>query len=369
MNNSREVGLLLSFAMADKEYPLEKLAEELRDINWGGLIELSIRHKMLPTLSHHLCRHYAALTNKGLIKYHIANFFVRNHGLNIEKKKITLELSERIFNQFEKEGIPVVMNKGLVLDKQIHYGDGRRHLGSDIDFMIHPESRERTYDLLTELGFTEGRYDIAEGKIISHSRQNSLIYKFSPDHLIRFTTLTGGYTCQYMDIDFANNLSWHNSQFVIPVEDALENIETIEVEFSGRQYRIHKFNDFFEFIFVFMHLYREAWFYKRDINIEEDVNIKKFYDVVQYLKQRGESLLSEAFMNQLEKYNILMPFKWVVIHTDMVFGTDFSKNMDISDIDPSYLNSAFESQGKTTTWKGTMAERLFSENREGLFEK
>lgn len=368
MSNNKEINLLLSLAMADEKYPKEQLMGFLEGINWGSLIELSIRHKMLPTLAFHLHQYYHELTELGLMKYHIANFFVRNHGINVQKKKITLELSERIFYRFEQERIPIVMNKGLVLEKQIHYGDCRRHLGSDIDFMIHPEHREQTFNTLKDMGFSIGKYDIATGKIIEHTRQESLIYKFSPDHLIRFTTLTDELTCRHMDLDFANNLSWHNSQYVIPMEDALKEIETITVNFQNREYQIRKFNDHFEFIFVLMHLYREAWFYKKDIQIEEDVNIKKFFDVIQYLKQRKDVIFSESFLMLLEKYNILKPFKWVIIHTDFVFGTNFSTEIDTSDIDEAYLNSAFESQGKTRLWKGNMTERLFSENRKGLFE-
>lgn len=366
-DQSLEVEFLLSLALIENEYPIDQLIDFLKDINWGSLIEISIQHKMLPTVGYHLYHHHEKLKKNRYVKFHLGNFFIRNYNINRLKKQTALRLSKGIVDRFEQEEMQIVMNKGLTLENFIHRGDCRRHLGSDIDFMIKPEDRLRAQDILLDMGFKMGTYNVGKRAIEEHSRQNMLIYRLSPDHLPRFTTKTNELICEYVDIDFANSFTWHNSNFHIPLADAFMEIEKVDIDFEGEKYVVPKLGLYYEFIFVILHLYREAWFYKRDITIGQDVNIKKFFDVIQYIKKYEDIIFSDNFMSFLDRYDVAKPFKWVILHTDNVFNTKYSENMNTQDINDEYLNSACESTGNLKRWEGNMRDRLFSNDRESLF--
>lgn len=365
--HNKEYNFLISLCKSSETYPLDLLIRELKNINWGELIDSSIRHNMLATLSHHIVINYVKLSAEGLLNYHLGNFFIREKTYTHYLKDIMIDNALRISGLFKKEGVSYVINKGIVLETHVHFGDGRRDLGSDIDFMILPEDRTKAFNILKGTGAIVGKYDTIVKQVIEHSREEILTYKFNPDHLLRFTLKTNKDFIDYIDIDVANSITWHNSEMQVPMEMAFEDIESIEVMYDGVPHRIKKFNITFEFLFVVMHLYREAWFYKRTSKWNSDVNLKKFFDVYQYLSKYKKIIFNDTFYKKMDALGFLKPFKWVVMHTDNVFDSDFSKNLDTSDIDEKYLYGAFESQGKITHWKGEMKERLFEKDRSKLF--
>lgn len=365
--DNKEFEFLISLCKSTRVYQPDLLVNELENISWGKLLDISIRHSLLATLSHHIAINHEILYSKGLLNHPLRNFFIREKQHTHYLKKIMIETIIKVSKMFDEEGILYVVNKGLVLDTHVHYGDGRRDLGSDIDFMILPEDRDRVFNTLKKHGAVVGKHNSLTGKLVEHSRQEVLTYKLNPDHLLRFVLSTGKDFINYIDIDIANSITWHNSDMQVSMRDAFKEITSINVEYDDYAYTIHKFNNTYEFLFVIMHLYREAWFFKRSLQWNSDVNLKKFFDVYQYLTKYRDQIFNKIFYDKIKSLGVLKPFKWVVLHTDNIFDSDFSKMLDITDIDKNYLNGAFTSQGKIIQWKGDMKARLIENNRNNLF--
>lgn len=338
-------------------------------IDWGELLDQAIRHKLLPTLAYHIIKLFYTSSSPfpkppipNLIGWHLYTALNGNRlRINIDKREII-----EIINEFNKNKIPICATKGITLVESVHYGDGRRNVSTDIDFLINPKHMIEASKIMASLGYTSGYFDMSKNDIMPHSRQDQILYKMNPDHLLPFVRLTNDIMWKYTEVDFSNSFTWHDSTFSIPIEDAFEQLEFMNLE--GYTTKIPKLSSQFEFIFVCLHLYREAWF-KRNIELEQDVNLMKFFDVIQLFHQNQSEINNVQFKKLLKKYKIENQILWVLEHTDTVFGTSIVESLNLGIIlEEEFLYSAFISGNVSRKWKGTMKDRLHNKNSEECFK-
>lgn len=365
---TREAHFLISLCKSEKVYQQELLLDYLPRVNWETMIRECIRHKMLPTLFYHLMVNYEKLTTDKYLSRKMMEFIIANCDLYALKKHVFLTFAEKITSEFHENQLPLVTNKGIILESTVHYADGRRQLGDDIDFMILPEDRNKTVNLMKNLGFVNGKYDVIKKKIVEKQRKDLILYNLYPDHLPPFILETHNLALTHVYVDFANSFTWHGSNYEISMMDAFENRELIEISFNSERFNLVKLSVYYEFAFLAMHIFREAWFISINLEGNNDVNLVKFFDIYQYLKQKSKFFLDEAFSNMLSKYMIEKPVSWVIYHTDQIFGSTFHKDLNLTDLDEAFLNGAFNKDGVTIRWKGNMLSRLFSKNRTECFE-
>lgn len=358
----KEFQALIEICSCDKTIEYEKIVKLIGQVEWDKILYFSIKNKVATTLSYHLFIFYNKLTADRYLPWNIGKHFLLIYNYNLEKKQKYLDLIVRIVEKMDQANIPIVVNKGLVLEEYIHYGDCRRNLDTDIDFMIKPEDREGAISVLNSLGIVMGHYDRLSKTIIEHNRKNLLIYTLNPDHLVPHVALIKEGICEFVDIDFSNSMTWHGGEYNIPMDDVLKVIEKIPVYSQGKTYVIPKLSINFEFIFLIMHLFREAWFYKRSSQLENDVNIMKFFDIYQYLKQHINKLMSHKFEEIVRKYNVEKPVVWTIAQTDKIFQSEFLKDFSFTFTpDESFLNSAYQSTDKIIILEDTIIDRICHE--------
>ncbi len=123
----------------------------------------------------------------------------------------------------------------------------------------------------------------------------------------------------------------------------------------------------FQFLFTILHLFREAWF-ERWIEMDQDVNLMKFADVVRLWQIHRKRLSSDAFIQMLEAFEVKEPVLWVLEHLDRTFHTDIVSALGFAGhVSEDWLSSARVSGGRIVPWQGTMRERLWRKDRRALF--
>jgi hypothetical protein len=343
----------------------EHLGELLRrpDLSWGELIEQALRQKMLPLLAWHVMagEHGACLAKP--IRRHLESVLdVNRHGIDLLRQE-----AARVVQALEAAGVPFVATKGITFESTLYGGTGSRPL-LDIDFMIEPKNRQIVAVTMHRLGYETGLFDWQTGSVTPLSRRDMITHKLNPDHIPNLARPTGDPVIRHTYVDFANSLTWASSPYDVPVEDALatrcfQPIPGVE----GVQ--LPCFSPEFQFVFTILHLFREAWF-DRWLEIDQDVNLMKFGDLVRLWNRDRERLEKAELVEMLENYGIVGPAVWVLEHLDRTLHTSIVPALGLEGrVTEDWLASAYASAGALHRWYGTMRQRLHSKNRRALFKE
>jgi hypothetical protein len=339
---------------------LEELMRSYR-LNWGEMLEQSLRHKMLPLLAFYTTSSKLEETVPLNVKNHLRTVL----DLNRHKIAVFRREAARIVKALDERGIRFVGTKGIVFESTLYEGNGSRYM-NDIDFMIVPKYRDIVIDTMSQLGYQMGEFDWQAGEVKPHSRKAMMIYQLNPDHVPSFARLINDSVIRCVHVDFANSLTWTGSDFDVPVEIALAEISHQPLP-SFPDIQMPCFSPVFQFIFTVLHLFREAWF-ERWLDWEQDVNLMKFADAARLWRANQEILESKEFVRTLEEFGIIDPVLWVLEHLDRTLHTGIVSALGLEGrVTELWLASARASGGKLRKWKGTMRERLHCKDRRKLF--
>ncbi len=351
--------LCLGTPDGDRRQLLETVHGE--GFDWSELVDQALRHQMLPLVTFELLVRQPPADAPDHIERHLASVLALNrHCLDILRRETV-----RVASALADRGVRFVATKGITFESTIYGGLGVRVL-KDIDFMIAPADRDEVRDLMGSLGFQHGNYEWREGRVVALPRQQYIRHMLHPDHLPRFVRPSDDPCVPHVYVDFANSLTWENSQYQIPVDQALASAGTLNLPGHGGN-DLPCFSPAYQFIFTVLHLFREAWL-KQWVELGLDVSLMKFGDVIRLYRHHRQALKSEQFAGLLAELQITEPVAWVVEHLDRTFGTSMTSAMRLAGaVDESRLNSALPTQGDERRWRGTMRERLHAKHRSELF--
>jgi len=371
LNSSCEWLLLEVISLNPKTSKEKEMFDKLmrlNNLNWGVLLEQALRHKILPLLAFYTTSNPLIETIPKLVRRHL------QMTLDLNKYNTTILYNEaaKIIQILESKGVRFVGTKGITLESTIYHNNGSRRLG-DMDFMVLPQYRDVIIRTMSQLGYKMGDFDWSTSQFRPLSCEKKTIFKLNPDHLPHFFLLTEDPVVPFVDVDFANSLTWTRSLFNVPIEDALAEI--VYQPLPGiSDVQMPCFNSKFQFIFTILHLFREAWVFREGwvdtINAgwETDVTLSKFADVIRLWRAYEKELNTSEFIQLLEKYQIIDPILWVLEHTDRTFHTGIVPALGLEGrVTEEWLHSAGGVGGKRVQWKGTMRERLHCKDRRQLF--
>lgn len=330
-------------------------------LDWGLLLEQALRHKMLPLLACH-----TLLVESGqAVPRRVQDHFRSVVDLNRHKRAIWYPEANRIIQFFGKLNIRVLGRKDVAFESRLYGGNGSRRFG-DIDLLIAPQDREAVWEALPELGYQPGLFDWKTQQIVAVPRKQLMIVRLNPDHLLVHSRLTGDPVMQWLEVDFANSLTWHGSDYEVPLDVAMAEISYQPVV-GFPDIKIPALTPPFQFISSVLHLFREAWF-DRWFAWEQDVDLTKFSDVIRLWRADGDVLTYGMFTQMLEKFKIVEPMAWVLEHLDRTFGMNVVASLGLEGrVSEEWLFSGRASGNNLFRWRGSMRERLHAKNRQSLF--
>lgn len=352
--------LCLGLTTPDEQQAFSELVKS-GSLNWGELLEQSLRHKMLPLLAFHTL----AVDPKQSVPRRVQDHFRSVLDLNRHKRTLWYREANRIIKFLSEQNIRVVGRKDVAFESTLYGGNGSRRFG-DIDLLIMPHDRDAVLKALSQLGYQPGLFDWETKELVPIPRKHMMIFRMNPDHLPVHSRLTGDSVMPWFEIDFANSLTWTGSSYHVPLDSAMA--EVIYQPVAGfTDIEIPCLLPTFEFISTVLHLFREAWF-ERWLEWEQDVDLAKFSDVVRLWKANQEILCSTAFIETLEEFEVVDPMLWVLEHLDRTLHTGIVPALGLTGrITESWLFSGRASGDKLYEWQGTMRQRLHSKDRYTLF--
>ena len=331
------------------------------ELDWGMLLEQALRHKMLPLLAFHTVTAEPGNTVPRRVLEHFRGVI----DLNRHKRTIWYPEADKIIRFLGERGIQVLGRKDVAFESRLYGGNSSRRFG-DIDLLIAPQDRDGVLEALPELGYQPGLFDWKTQQLAPIPRQHLMIFRLNPDHLPVHSRLTGDPVMQWLEIDFANSLTWHGSEYDVPLDKAMAEISYQPV-IGFPDMQIPCMTPPYQFISTVLHLFREAWF-ERWLEWEQDVDLTKFSDVIRLWRAYEDVLSTGTFTQMLEEFQIVKPMVWVLEHLDRTFHTDSVASLGLEGrVDEAWLFSGRASGKNLFRWRGSMRERLYAKNRESLF--
>lgn len=352
--------LCLGLMTQDEQQAFTELIES-GSMDWGILLEQAILHKMLPLLAFHTL----AIEQKQAVPRRIQEHFHSVLDLNRHKRTLWYREADKVIKFLGKQGVQVLGRKDVAFESTLYGGNGSRRLG-DIDLLIAPQDRDDVLEALPQLGYQTGLFDWKTQQLVPISRKNMMIFRMNPDHLPVHSRLTGDPVMQWLEIDFANSLTWFGSDYDVPLDIAMADIHNQPIA-GFPDIEIPCLSPLFQFISTVLHLFKEAWF-ARWLVWEQDVDLAKFSDVIRLWRTHKEILSGQTFVQTLEKFEIVEPMVWVLEHLDRTFHTGIISTLGLEGrVSEEWLFSGRASGSQQFQWRGTMRERLYSKDRQTLF--
>ncbi|NJQ01093.1 nucleotidyltransferase family protein [Streptomyces zingiberis] len=276
---------------------------------------------------------------------------LRNAG---QHRAATLtEEAARLGEVLRKAGVSGAWTKGVVAHHTLYEHSGAR-LFNDIDIMIHPQHRKTADEALTASGYSRNsRYDAATRTLAPLPKAELRVYQLSPDHLPHYHRLGPDPVVSYIAVDVANSFTWHTSSWQVPMEEALTELRRVDTG-SGQQ--LHTLTPTYAFLFTCLHLFREGWLTR--VASVKPLTLAQFGDVVTEWHRLRPAERTEVH-HMIKRLNLTQPMAWVVAHTDSLFGSDISAELDLtSEATQEWLATSMLPDGPSEVSPATMEHRL-----------
>jgi hypothetical protein len=335
---------------------LSDAAENLtRDrLNADRLLSLAMRHQMLPALTDFL----RVRGRLGLLPAAVNAYLLHTRRATLHRTSVLSAEAARVVAEFRRSSIEVACTKGVIFQAVLYDGLGTRFMG-DIDFMILPDRREEAGQLLEALGYSPRVvWDPQRERFVDLPRQHLAVYALYPDHLPHFHRPIDDPVVSFHRVDVAFSLTWHGSQWQVPMEEVIDEIKDVAVPGAGDLGTLPSLGDVHSFLFAVLHLFREAWF-ESTIDVK-DLKLPHFGDVVRFWHRLGSSQRAEIG-RRIAQHGVQEPVAWVCHHTDVLFGTAITAELGLVDVARGdLLCSASGKGGVPLRWHGDMNARLLT---------
>lgn len=305
------------------------------DFDHGRLIEYALRHKLAAALADYVHRQGLRRAFPVQLRVPLLSFLqIAQHRAAV----LTAEAA-RVSEALAAAGIDAAWTKGLVAQERLYDGSGIRQF-NDIDLMIRPEDRDRLRATLVDAGYAaEQTWDPVSGLLVPRSRTELRIYQLSPDHLPHFHRIGPDPVVPVVALDVANSLTWHGSDWQVPMEAVLAGRRSVTVgDFS-----LPALSAAHSFLFVCLHLFREGWL-DRFARVK-GVNLAQVAEVLREWR-RLHAAERAAVVEAIAAHGLARPVAWACGHTDAVFGSSLTKELGIGEsADADWLGQAMGANG------------------------
>ena len=169
---------------------------------------------------------------------------------------------------------------------------------------------------LRDVGYAPGYYSAEKGDIVPPEREDELLLKLYPDHIIHHTCLTGDHRTPALCVDFAFQLGWYTAGF----REETDNILAQAISVND----LPLLPPIWALLDVILHLYREAWFVSVS-GFDSDVRLLRFSDIAVLCETYCEHAVDGSIRRCAEAMGCVKNVAWVLRHTDETLGVGLSE--------------------------------------------
>ncbi|PUA34638.1 hypothetical protein C8Z91_34805 [Paenibacillus elgii] len=334
---------------ADQEERVKSILNS-KEFDMTYLLNLCIRHKVLPLVGQHLIRldNFNINTQyKRLIDYAYLGNKQRNIALFNELKKLLMA--------FKEKNIIIIPLKGTVLAPNVYKDIGLRTL-SDLDFLIRTDQRDFVSNLLKSQGYIVGYYDWSSNDVYPTSRKKELMWKMYNGNLYPHMKLLDDPFVRFCKVDFSYDIdlkrTYHASNKLL---DKIENGAIQDVPCS-------LLNPIDMLIHITIHLFKEAS-NVHYVHMHKELNLIKFVDLREYTLRIWDNLNPKDLIKRAIELESTEALFYCFYYLNLLYKDHFSEiilnELNLKDTDFLY-KYGHKDYDKPKSWQKSFVDRFFS---------
>jgi hypothetical protein len=154
----------------------EFLTAHAATLDWGRLIDLAGRHRVLPLVSANFANHklFRSDADKALIPYHY--LFTSVYHANAARNEALLREFDTVTAAVAAAEVPFAVRKGASLISKSYRDPGKRRM-HDLDLLIRREDAATVRRVIEGLGYQQGRLTADATRIEPFSRQTQMHWR------------------------------------------------------------------------------------------------------------------------------------------------------------------------------------------------
>ncbi len=247
---------------------------------------------------------------------------------------------------------------GAALGEHLYRDPGLRRT-SDLDLLIDRTDARRAADVLSGLGYGQGRI-APDGKSVQPlSKRAQGFWRLHVNNAMPFHRIPGRSDIPYYGVDMCFDLFQRGSGSVTPVGELLGRTE--KVELCGAPSAVLSLSD--QLIDICAHLFKEATniYY---IEHERDLQLSKFLDVALLAERVTREGGWDQILAQVREYQAARQVYFALHFTDQLFpgAIDAGVLDELRPSDCSYLDE-YDGGQEVFRWEAPFFERLFDRGR------
>jgi hypothetical protein len=270
------------------------------------------------------------------------------------------DVIKKVMDQLHAYGVIAPVLKGNYLAHDIYPRSYIRYF-NDLDLLIDIKDTDKITKALTDLGYIQGHYDKAEGRVVEATRKEKMLQQIASHELQEFQKMTDNPFVPLVQVDVNHDILWKgNCPYHIASRDLVER--AVILDWDGVKVPVLSPGD--NIIQLCCHLYKEAtlmmW-----ISDLRDLTIYKFADLYLYITKAGDDIDWKVLTTRIKGYGIEKVIYYCFYYLHMMFGGIVPGHV-MAEIEPENRDflDEYAIENKTPSkWKYDFFTRLFDTNR------
>lgn len=334
------------------------IEENLSSFDWGFLLDQATRHNVLQILGKHFSDlRYYYFPDQRVIVPHWWVLCAAYQANTIRNEVLSAEYGH-VLGLLNEAGVRYAVRKGAALGEHLYRDPGLRRT-SDLDLLIDRTDARRVADVLTGLGYEQGRI-APDGKSVQQlSKQAQGFWRLHVNNAMPFHRIPGRPDIPHYGVDMCFDLFQRGSGSVAPVGELLDR--AMNAKICGVPAAMLSLPD--QLIDTCAHLYKEATnlYY---IEHERDLQLSKFLDVALLAGRVTAAGEWQTILARVQDYQAVRQVYYALHFTDQLFPGEIDPRVlaELRPSDCSYLEE-YGSGQDVFRWPTPFFERLFDRGR------
>ena len=268
---------------------------------------------------------------------------------------------QEINHSFGQAGIQALMLKGAVLAPLIYQDIALREFG-DIDYLIRLEDAPRIKELLSRLGYAQGRYDPQTRQVIHATRQEILYRQMHTHELVEFVKPNPDHPGFAFMVDLNHSIFWRTDKssrerFLIDSEIFMNDVRIVNILNSTA----HTMSSEHMLLQLCAHFYSEAVYFLWDDSWhrnKSEMCLYRFCDIRELIRTCPVDWLK--LLELCKEHQLEEPVYFTLAAVQNIFNTSIPGTfMEALQVEPDIIDHYYDLEGIRRKWELSLFDRLF----------
>jgi len=364
-NLKREESAILELVSQDQCRPLsaEKTKELLGPpLDWGLFLDIACRQYVLPLVARNIMASgvIGGVGALGIVPPSHEILLEHAYAANRRRNDTLRAELEVIATAMERNGITVLLRKGLALTTDLYRDHGARVM-SDIDFLVRRREGRRAIQALEELGYATGVPDEHGRSVVPWSPQGTKMMLMTVPNLPPMVRLMGIPECTSVNVGLTTGFFERNAGYLIDTEEFYSRSRRIVIG----SVEMATTDDADTLIDLCAHFFKDA---KSHFAIEygKDLTLLKAVDIRLALQRVLQHCEVSEFSERVEKAKVEAPIWFTLTFIDAIFPGSIPSDL-LTRWEPGdkmFIHTYGDNERQPAIWEDTdLVSRLFDRNR------